>query len=548
MGILQGLISDSSRLYALWKGEPDDDRIFFSSWDGKDNWAPQVTIGGNTSAGPALAVSSGSVYAAWKGEWSDPRLFFAKLNGSAWGPQAQIPGAFSDVGPALGALGGKLIAAWKNAFDQGLYYASYDGTKWSAQAQIPGVGSSVGPALAPFGTKLYAAWKGESTDQGIYYASYDGTKWSTQAQIPGVGSSVGPALAASGTKLYAVWKGEGTDQGLYYASYDGTKWSAQAQIPGVASSIGAALSEFNGKLYAMWKGAGADVSLYNAFYDGTKWSAQSRNVPGNTGPDPVQAPVPAPGPGLGSNSNYIFYDNGKTLTNVSVTIQITEDLVSSNGFGFQLNAYSPNPTENTCDFQQFGVAVASNALLAFINTWSEKNGILSNENPWPTLQSLQSNKLAAGYQLTITLQNDAKTGNVTGCTFNVVDNNGVAQPGLTLSLLSLPHATTKVTQADLAPIVAFELDLVGPFNSEHASLTSGQGTLTLSATNDLTALTSEPAGLWAGGTAETANSFYSSLPVSYPNGEFWQLFSTSTIKPEIAKKGLHVLPKPSGVE
>jgi hypothetical protein len=183
--------------------------------------------------------------------------------------------------------------------------------------------------------------------------------------------------------------------------------------------------------------------------------------------------------------------------------------------------------------------------MVFINTWSEKNGILSNENPWPTVQSLPGNKLTAGYQLTITVLNDPKTGNVTGSTFNVVDNNGVAQPGLMLMLLSLPNATKNVTPADLAPIVAFELDLVGPFNSEHVTLTSGQGTLTLSATNHLTALSSAPAGLWKGGTAERANSFYSSLPVSYPNGEFWQLFSTSTITPEIVKKGTHVLPKPS---
>ena len=187
MGILQGLVSNNNQLFALWKGEPDDKRIFFSSWNGKDKWAPAITMGGNTSVGPALAVVtnwenlslSESVYAAWKGEWSDPRLFFAKLNDvtlfpadfTLWGPQAQIPGAFSDVGPALGTafLGGILIAAWKNAFDQSLYYASYDGSQWSRSphAKIPGAASSIGPSLAAFGNKLYAMWKGEDTDQSL---------------------------------------------------------------------------------------------------------------------------------------------------------------------------------------------------------------------------------------------------------------------------------------------------------------------------------------------------------------------------------------------
>jgi hypothetical protein len=135
LGILQGLVSDNGNLYALWKGEPNDDRIFFSSWNGAGNWTRAVTIGGNTSVGPALAVvpssgsSNGTVYAAWKGEWSDPRLFFAQLNGSSWGPQAQIPNVYSDVGPALCTQGGNLIAAWKNAFDQNLYYATYNGSE-----------------------------------------------------------------------------------------------------------------------------------------------------------------------------------------------------------------------------------------------------------------------------------------------------------------------------------------------------------------------------------------------------------------------------------
>ena len=101
MGVLQGLAHNGS-LYAAWKGEPDDDRIFYSIWSGSGNWStPAGLIDGNTSAGPALAMFNGTPYAAWKGEWSDPRIFFAKYNGSSWEQQEQIPNVYSDSGPAL---------------------------------------------------------------------------------------------------------------------------------------------------------------------------------------------------------------------------------------------------------------------------------------------------------------------------------------------------------------------------------------------------------------------------------------------------------------
>jgi hypothetical protein len=128
MGVLQGLISNKNDgyLYAAWKGEPDDDRIFYSRWKGSGKWAPaspmgSATVSGNSSAGPSLGMFGQSLYAAWKGEWSDPRLFVAKFGSSNWEAQHQIPNAYSDVGPALCSFSStQLIAAWKNVFDSSL--------------------------------------------------------------------------------------------------------------------------------------------------------------------------------------------------------------------------------------------------------------------------------------------------------------------------------------------------------------------------------------------------------------------------------------------
>jgi hypothetical protein len=61
--------------------------------------------------------------------------------------------------------------------------------------------------------------------------------------------------------------------------------------------------------------------------------------------------VAPPSGGLIGNSNYVFYDNGNTLQNVAVTVDITEDLTGNIGFGLQLNAYSPAGANSA--WQQF---------------------------------------------------------------------------------------------------------------------------------------------------------------------------------------------------
>ena len=292
MGMLQGLCEFNGFLYATWKGEIEDDRLFYSTFiTGPDNtrvWANQQTFGGNSSSGPAVAMFNGELVIAWKGEYSDERLFYLRVNGSGWSQQAQIPNVASSVGPTLAQYGNRLYAAWKGAeIDQAIYYASFDGNSWSAQALIPGVASSVGPSLCTYGNRLYAAWKGMNNDQAIWFSSFDGTRWSAQAVIPGVASSVGPSLAVFGGKLYAMWKGATGDQGLWFSSFNGSAWAPQQLVPGVASSIGPALAQYNGQLYAMWKGMDDDQGLYYSSFNGTQWAAQQR-VPGNTGPDTPQ--------------------------------------------------------------------------------------------------------------------------------------------------------------------------------------------------------------------------------------------------------------------
>jgi hypothetical protein len=525
MSIQQGLCSYNNGLMAAWKGQPNDNRLFFSQFNGT-KWSAAGTVDGNSSVGPSLAVYNGAVYAAWKGEWSDPRIFFAKFNGTTWEPQAQIASAYSEFGPALGVFGTQLVAAWKNACDKSLYYATYNGTNWVVQGQIPGVASSVGPSLAAYGSKLYAAWKGEGADQGIYYAFYDGS-WSAQTQIPNVGSSVGPSLAAVGPKLYAIWKGETTNQGLYYASFNGTSWSAQAQIPGVTSSVGAALADFNGTPYAMWKGGGSDIRLWDSSFNGVNWSPESNDIPGNTGPDPLTLLAAPPG----SSTNYTLSDSkGAALTGVTVTMIVTEDIVTDQNLGYSLqincNSTPQAAGAHTYGWQQFGFRMAANLLFFWVNTFQADSGASPNYINWDSrgagLQvSLPNNILPKGWQLTTTLATD-KNNNVTGFAFSIVQADGST---LNSGLLTLQSLNGSVVPG-VAPILNLQVILVaenpaqnGP--TDAVTFSAGEGIFLCYAANSLIAT----AGHAESG--ETSNMNYSALPASYPNGEFFQLFGLS---------------------
>ncbi len=542
MGVLQGLVSTGGYLYAAWKGVPDDDRIFYSRWNGSGDWAaasPMAsgTVAGNTNAGPSLGLLGTTLYAAWKGEWSDPRLFFAKFNGSNWENQLQIPNAYSDVGPALCSFGSnQMVAAWKS-IDQSLWYATYNGTKWTAPTEISGVASSVGPSLANLGGKVYAAWKGEGGDQSLWYSHYDGTTWQPQKQISGVASSVGPSLAVVGTNLYAVWKGEGSDESLWYSYYDGTSWQPQTQIAGMSSSVGAAIAAFGGNIYAMGKGKDADNSLYTAEFtvSSKSWSGWSKAIPGNTGPDPITL-LPLPTPQKGS-VNYLLADGkgaGAALTGTTVTIIVVEDIVTDNNadYSFQINCFATPQAagSQTFGWQQYGYRIANNELFFWVNTFQKDftntptqyinwdSRVLA---PGKGVVPLSNNRLPAGWQLTTTLATDASNNNkVTGVTFSVTQPNGTVTDS---GLQTLASMDSSIGLGNMAPIANFQVVLVAeniPGNgpTDTVSFSAGNGIFLCYANNNLEATAAEDE------TGEQSNMKYSQLPATYPNGEFFQFF------------------------
>lgn len=276
--------------------------------------------------------------------------------------------------------------------------------------------------------------------------------------------------------------------------------------------------------------------------------------PGQGGGVTVVAPVPAPsaGPGvpggaLGSNNNYIMYrPNGKggceNLLDVSATIVVTEEIAwkkSSGGsgspipgFSFQLDCYSP-VTSSSTGWQQFVLALfgpnpevgnTANEYTCGVNSWYPSGGIAwSSAPPFPVLiPSLPHLTIPVGYQIKITLKTDTTTGNVTQGTFEVIDNSGT-------TLASFPQP---IPAANQAPIIAIELNLVGPLRGQTAVLSSGAGTFEYSAKSALTVSNQEPTCSADipfpsfSFTQEQANTSYGVLP-AHPGNPFKQSFAVS---------------------
>jgi hypothetical protein len=138
--------------------------------------------------------------------------------------------------------------------------------------------------------------------------------------------------------------------------------------------------------------------------------------------------VPPPSSGLGSNSNYFLTNNGNNLNGVETTIDVSTDIVASAGFGFQLNAFSPD--NETCAIQQFAIVVdTSGQMNCIVDNW--QNAATVRANNWVSLYKLPSARLPAGHQCGIALQND-NSGKITAATFTVSAVGVAPAPGSAL--------------------------------------------------------------------------------------------------------------------
>src|SRR5580704_2374045 len=114
---------------------------------------------------------------------------------------------------------------------------------------------------------------------------------------------------------------------------------------------------------------------------------------------------------LYSNSNYVFDNNCQNITGLSVTMNVTQDMLSDSGFTLQLNADSPSGIEPDA-WQQYGFSVGGGSIDAFINNWQD----VSTQIVCGTVglcSTPLNNGLPSGYTLGLQLQYDGSQ-NVTG--------------------------------------------------------------------------------------------------------------------------------------
>jgi hypothetical protein len=325
--------------------------------------------------------------------------------------------------------------------------------------------------------------------------------------VPGAFTDKAPAL----TTGFAVWKGKNQNSMFCAPLYGGADVSV---LPQVLTTEGPAAFFETGSnnLYLAWIRRNTNQVWTGAWY---------------VEPEPAEVPMA----GLAGNYNYYFVDStypDNCLIGVEITIDITTDLVSTNGFSIQLNAYSQSsdPYSNNCSFQQYAFELGEGFFFPNVNIYpADSNNpiIIPAGLEFHPPISITEAILPAGSRLTISIDyhkplpvnNQMVPGIVKGATLSGLYNSKVPiqiQP-YPIVLINYTNAITggKITTEDEAPITSFQLIIAGFDNGEKAAFTSGAGTITYRAQNNLVAV--------AGGISavETSNCLYGVLPAGPGN-------------------------------
>ncbi len=258
--------------------------------------------------------------------------------------------------------------------------------------------------------------------------------------------------------------------------------------------------------------------------------------------------VPPRNGGLTSNINYFLYGGGKPITGLSVTIEITKDLVAEHGVNMQWNAYSDANADATWMQYCLGFQPVTGPKLKIgwsVEYWPSKAyhqqlvktvGQPANSDLFNQLGALVTLPMAtagvtipAGFKTEYTLAYDAN-GNVTGVTVVVTDNHGKStSSGLQqFKTFKFDHTKAAVTSDAMVPVLAFEMNIVGLNGGSYSFIKSGAGKITCKSAVPMTVQDKQPKELSGEGvdTAETSNIVYGALAAG-PSLQFTQTFEAA---------------------
>ncbi len=228
--------------------------------------------------------------------------------------------------------------------------------------------------------------------------------------------------------------------------------------------------------------------------------------------------------GRTSNSNYFFDNNCQPITGLTVSLTASEEIVSTNGFTLQLNAYSQHGVDSA---QQYVFSVQGNSIKGQIANW-QSTSVAIVCDAVDVAQTSVANGIPESYSLKITLQYEGNS--VSGALFEVLSSGLpvgtpqtflVSQAGCHCSdMQKCPPSqpgefccTGYQSSADLSPITAFQVNVVGPGSGASTTFTSGKGDIQYSvSTGALIPLSSPPLCVETSPcTAETSNASYGQL-------------------------------------
>jgi len=331
----------------------------------------------------------------------------------------------------------------------------------------------------------------------------DPWNWAGETRFPGDSAKqIAVAQNADGRlEIFYV----GTNNELYHnwqmipSISDDSNWAGETRFPQDSAKQVVVAQNSNRRLEVFYVGTNDD--LYH------NWQVDQNSM--WTDLDGAGGSVSTTSP-FGSGSNFSLSSNCNPLTDVAVSIEITQDVIftghgkpvsgnSISGFTFQLNCFSPPQFKDVA--QQYVMGCRGGTVFGQVNNWKvdpkDPNKFDQLINDEADLSSVSGHKMSTGWRLVISLSNDS-SGNITGATFLAINPKGNNAGKQSIS----------IGKSNQAPIMGLEMVLVGPGNGESTTLSSGAGSFQYLASSLLSASVGLPPCVQPSSTVETANSLY----------------------------------------
>jgi len=207
-----------NQLLAVWRS--GGTLRYSTSHLGSRQWSsPNAMVVGGFAphSSPVLASNetngSTRIYALWKGAPPNQRAYLSWYDGDRWDTPRLLPYIETDITPALTSFRGSLFIAWKISSGQKLYWMRFD-TNGNPLNEEPYEvcwrgESDTSPTLAEVGGTVYAAWKGKgSSADSMWLAAWKGEekRFGPAQVIPDSKTSAAPKLARWGGSLVLAWR------------------------------------------------------------------------------------------------------------------------------------------------------------------------------------------------------------------------------------------------------------------------------------------------------------------------------------------------------